>query len=297
MARRARGANRYGFRTRALPSAAAALVFAAILSALLAFGVTSAFFTRLRPSLAAGTDEGGFLLSAGLLFFCALFPASFAGLRAWGVRRGLFAPFCLVRRDPLLPQCDMELWCSCAEALWAASSFPRESWPAFAGARRGPGRDLVMLRCLRKSWDVDDAPGGLAEIARTAERWRGAIPSSQAAWELCRALVLASLLFETGILTRSEANRALSETALVLQSVFPSWEDYCENYLDGYASWQFRSRPRAEASKNVAACTERYRELLSRNPSPFSVPWDTPLRWYADEECAREETERVLRGF
>ena len=191
----------------------------------------------------------------------------------------------------------MELWCSCAEALWAASSFPRESWPAFAGARRGPGRDLVMLRCLRKSWDVDDAPGGLAVIARTAERWRGAIPSSQAAWELCRALVLASLLFETNILTRSEANRALSETALVLQSVFSSWEDYCENYLDGCAAWQFRSRPRAEASKNVAACTERYRELLSRNPSPFSVPWDTPLRWYADEECAREETERVLGGF
>lgn len=186
MAGRARGTNRYGFRTRALPSAAA-LVFAAILSALLALGVTSAFFARLRPSLPAGTDEGGSLLSAGLLFFCALFPASFAGLRAWGVRRGLFAPFCLVRRDPLLPQCDMELWCSCAEALWAASSFPRESWPAFAGARRGPGRDLVMLRCLRKSWDVDDAPGGLAEIARTADRWRGAIPSSQAAWELCRA--------------------------------------------------------------------------------------------------------------
>ena len=49
MAGRARGTNRYGFRTRALPSAAAALVFAAILSALLALGVTSAFFARLRP--------------------------------------------------------------------------------------------------------------------------------------------------------------------------------------------------------------------------------------------------------
>lgn len=65
MAGRARGTNRYGFRTRALPSAAAALVFAAILSALLALGVTSAFFARLRPSLPAVSRKSPAPPSAG----------------------------------------------------------------------------------------------------------------------------------------------------------------------------------------------------------------------------------------
>lgn len=218
--------------------------------------------------------------------------------RIVGVHLGLFSPVLFVRRDPLLPNSDLELWATSVNAILATSSPLQEGWLLVGGTHRGPIRVRLSRFALKERWQITSKESGLKTIRNLVESHGAEEPSPDAAWDLMQAFQLAATLYQSRMISREEMDQEYSRAGKKVQSIFSSWEQFCENYLEAYAQWQFQSRTQKEAEKNIKKRYGAYQMLKEKNPGPYhSVPWNLDLSWQPTEQGSREITRQILKKY
>lgn len=98
---------------------------------------------------------------------------------------------------------------------------------------------------------------------------------SIAAWDLCRVNQLYADFYICGYMTYEEAMDASLENSLILQEMYPSWEEMMNFYMLGYQFW--KNDP---ATTEDSPTMERYRyyEMLRQTENgPYSLEWDMKL--------------------
>lgn len=96
-----------------------------------------------------------------------------------------------------------------------------------------------------------------------------------AAWDLCRVNQLYADFYICGYMTYEEAMDASLENSLILQEMYPSWEEMMASYILGYQFW--RNDP---AMTEDSPTMERYRyyEMLRQTENgPYSLDWNMEL--------------------
>lgn len=218
-------------------------------------------------------------------------------IRVAGVRLGLFSPVLFARRDPLLPQSDLELWAASVYAVWASSSSLREGWPLIGGMHRGPVRVRLARSAFRKSWGGKSGEDGLEIIGRLTQSRGMEPPSPDAAWELSQAMQLAATLYQARLISRDDMDQAYSGIGKKIQGIFSSWEQLSENALQAFAQRQLRTKPQKEAEKEIKKRAAVYSRLKGQNPGPYTVPWNLDLNWHPADRGGTEVTRRILREY
>lgn len=96
------------------------------------------------------------------------------------------------------------------------------------------------------------------------------------AWDLGRALYLCHAGYVADYFEYTEALDMALELALVLQSKFDSWDEFFENYLDGFQFWsqEFLSDENSNAYNRL----EIYEYLKTVEDSPYSLDWNMELK-------------------
>lgn len=224
------------------------------------------------------------------------FPLIFL-FRVAGVHLGLFSPTFFVRRDPLLPKSDLELWAASVYAVWANSSSLHEGWPLIGGMHRGPIRVRLSRSAFRKRWGGRSGKDGLEIIQRLIQSHGIEPPTPDAAWELSQAVQLAGTLYQARLISRDDMDQAYSRAGKKIQGIFSSWDQFCENDLQAFAQWQLRSKPQKEAEKNIKKRLAIYSRLKGQNPGPYTVPWNVDLNWHPADRGGNEITRQILKEY
>ena len=100
------------------------------------------------------------------------------------------------------------------------------------------------------------------------------------------------------MISREEMDQEYSRIGKKMQSIFSSWEQLCENYLEAYAQWQLDSQKPKEAEKNIKNRYAVYQMLKEKNPGPYtSVPWNLDLSWHPTEQGDRTITLQILKTY
>lgn len=86
-----------------------------------------------------------------------------------------------------------------------------------------------------------------------------------AGWDYSRAMSLLGYYYLAGYYTEEEALDQSMETAVVIQSIFDSWDDFMESYFLGYEYW-------AEESSDERRAL--YEEIKAASDSPFQLDWE-----------------------
>ncbi|MBD5463771.1 MAG: DUF1266 domain-containing protein [Lachnospiraceae bacterium] len=95
------------------------------------------------------------------------------------------------------------------------------------------------------------------------------------AWDLCRVNQLYADFYICGYMTYEEAMDASLENSLILQELYPSWEEMVEGYMMGYQFWS-----RDSDTSDDSPTRERYRfyEMLRQSQdSPYMLDWNMKL--------------------
>lgn len=87
-------------------------------------------------------------------------------------------------------------------------------------------------------------------------------------WDYCRAMNLLSFYYLAGYYTEQEALDKSLEIAQTMQTLFDSWDDLMESYLDGYEYW-------AEESSDERRAI--YEDLKTRDDNPYVVDFKMSL--------------------
>ena len=219
-------------------------------------------------------------------------------VRIIGVHLGLFSPFFFARRDPFLPKNDLELWATSVNAILSTWSPMQEGWLFVGGTHRGPIRVRVTRFALKGNWNVTSKKSGLERIQQYVEAHGMEDPSPEAAFDLENAFQLAANLYQSRMISREEMDREYSRIGKKMQSIFSSWEQLCENYLEAYAQWQLHSAKPKEAEKNIKSRYHIYQMLKEQDPGPYtSVPWNLDLSWHPTEQGDRTITQKILKTY
>lgn len=96
-----------------------------------------------------------------------------------------------------------------------------------------------------------------------------------AAWDLCRANQLYADFYICGYMTYEEAMDASLENSLVLQKMYPSWEDMVNAYMLGFQFWQ--SDPCLTEYSPTMQRYQCYEELLKMEDGPYTLDWNMEL--------------------
>lgn len=96
-----------------------------------------------------------------------------------------------------------------------------------------------------------------------------------AAWDLCRVNQLYADFYISGYMTYEEAMDASLENSLILQAMYPSWEDMVNSYLLGYQFWQ--GDPAMTEDSPTQKRYQCYLELLQMEDGPYTLDWNMDL--------------------
>lgn len=211
------------------------------------------------------------------------------------VRKWRFAPALLAFRDPLLPRNDLECWCAATFAIWSRCFDGMEGFPLVTGARGARKQIKLFRNSLDRQWGIRGQREGLRAVHELTEPWRGRLDTLEAGWDLCRATQLLAMMYLCGMLTRDELDREFSLTGRVIQRCFSSWDQLCESYLTGFHNWMVRVG--YDAEPDMSFRREVYGRLRRQGFSPYSIPWDTDLRWEPGGRKTREVTKKLLKNY
>lgn len=95
------------------------------------------------------------------------------------------------------------------------------------------------------------------------------------AWDLSRAMQLASWYYLAGYYTYEEAMDASLAIAQQLQTTYTSWEDMMESYLYGFQFWN--EDDMSDETSESYARAQIYQELKAQNDGVYSVDWNLSL--------------------
>lgn len=96
-----------------------------------------------------------------------------------------------------------------------------------------------------------------------------------AAWDLCRANQLYADFYVCGYMDYEEAMDASLENSLILQKMYPSWEEMVSAYMLGYQFWQ--SDPCLTENSPTLRRYQSYEELLAMEDGPYTLDWEMEL--------------------
>lgn len=96
-----------------------------------------------------------------------------------------------------------------------------------------------------------------------------------AAWDLCRANQLYAHFYICGYMTYEEAMDASLENSLILQEMYPSWEEMMDSYMLGYQFW--RNDPGMDDDSPTMERYQYYEMLRQTENGPYTLDWDMKL--------------------
>ena len=213
--------------------------------------------------------------------------------RVIGVKRNRFAPAIFWKRDPLLPQNDMECWCASTFAIWAHSFPMLEGWPLVTGVH-GSRKALANFRkvALGEQWDIKNRQDGLQTVHELVEQHAGKLGTAYPGWDLCRATQLLGMMYLVKMIDRKELDQESVRAGRVIQQRFSSWDEMAESYLEGYEAWLERIGQQ-DAAQQAARRRNIFLQLKADPDGPYSLPWRTNLTSIPGEG-ERKELKRVL---
>lgn len=103
----------------------------------------------------------------------------------------------------------------------------------------------------------------------------GLEPDYIAAWDLCRVNQMYADFYFCGYMTYEEAMDASLENSLLLQQMYPSWEEMVEAYMAGYQFWQ--SDPCLTDDSPTMERYRYYEMLLEKKDGPYTLDWNMEL--------------------
>lgn len=95
------------------------------------------------------------------------------------------------------------------------------------------------------------------------------------AWDYCNAMLLYGEGYAAGYFTTDEAMNSSLVLAKAMQFEFANWDDMIESYFWGYNYWMGDDVSGKYSDTEVH--WDIYKELLTENNSPYSLPWDLKL--------------------
>lgn len=132
---------------------------------------------------------------------------------------------------------------------------------------------------LNASWDstsevISDAEAVRQMSAYMAYKTYGDYAVS--AWDLSRALMLLGDYYVIGYYTYEEAMDKSLEIGRKLQAMYPSWDDFTQSYMYGYAYW---SRPDVEDPQSEFHYRiSVYNYLKAMENGPYRLDWNMELK-------------------
>ncbi|MCM1056822.1 MAG: DUF1266 domain-containing protein [Firmicutes bacterium] len=97
-----------------------------------------------------------------------------------------------------------------------------------------------------------------------------------AAWDLCRVNQLYADFYICGYMTYEAAMDASLENSVILQQMYPSWEDMMNAYLLGYQFWQ--NDPVLTEDSPTLKRYQCYLDLLALEDGPYTLDWNMTLQ-------------------
>lgn len=192
------------------------------------------------------------------------------------------------RSEITKPKSDLELWLVGTYAIWG-QFYAGLYGSGMDAARKGPfhigsvprTRETVreMKETLDDCWDI----GSYEELLDTVEYmsvgpgFERCLSQADRAWELCRSMQLLGCAYLVGWCSREEMLRRSCEVGRLIQQAFWSWDDLCQNFLDGFTAWRLSG---AVDEKDMASVQQRvdvYWAIKGRKDSPYRLPWRMEL--------------------
>ncbi len=139
-------------------------------------------------------------------------------------------------------------------------------------AAEAPDRDSLKKQLEEAGEDEETCNSVLAAY----DAWTAYGDAAISAWDLSRVNTIMSFGYAAGYCTYEEAMDKSLEAAKKAQEAFPSWGDFNQSYLNGYAFWtgEALSDPDSSAAERV----EIINTLESQVNGPFSVDWNMELQ-------------------
>lgn len=199
-------------------------------------------------------------------------------IRREGVKRGWFPPELLKRKYEQTAKetqaaDETERWSVSAYAIWAEYI---GDWHLIGGWVKTPANQKKMRKILERDWGIRNAQEARTMILQlTDPKGYNGTDQVSLAWDWCRAMQLIGCFFLCGYIDRQEMRELSCEAGRKIQRRFSSWEDLCQNYLNGYARWR-----RSLGGQPEGYIEERVRiyHALKENPDgPYTLPFQTLL--------------------
>lgn len=199
-------------------------------------------------------------------------------IRRYGVKHGWFPPELFRKKyveteRSTIPQDDTERWILGTYAMWAGY-LGNEN--LIAGFPKNPKNQKAIRKIYETDWDLKNVQDYKDIVAQlTAEGGYNGTDQASYAWDWCRAMQIIGCGFFCDFFTRQEMREMSCQIGYRMQRQFSSWEDLCENYLDGYTRW-IRS-----IGRDPVECRAEREEIYARiknNPnSPYQLFFNMPL--------------------
>lgn len=210
-------------------------------------------------------------------------------LLAFGVAQILWKR-CQKRREEITqPKNDLERWLVGTYAIWGqffADLVMKTNDAAQKGAfhigavPRTPETVRHTMEMLDTSWDISNYKELLdtVEYMSAGPGFQNCVDQAGQAWELCRSMQLLGCAYLVGWSDRAEMVSRSCVVGKIIQNTFRSWDELCQGFLDGFASWKLSSGIHLEAAQNaVQRRADIYWAIRVRKDSPYNLPWQMEL--------------------
>lgn len=135
----------------------------------------------------------------------------------------------------------------------------------------GISMDGADFQMMLDAMDADSRAYVQLIVEKYAEKGELAI----AGWDYCRVEQLYGYGYLAGFYTYEEALEQSLEVAKTIQSMFSSWDELMQSYIDGYQYWCEDDITNPESASY--ARKQIYEDLKNGNNNPFAIDWNTEL--------------------
>ncbi len=208
---------------------------------------------------------------SNIIFIILYFSIAYL-IRRYGVKKGWFRPELIKKKfeeteKSTIPKDDTERWILGTYAMWAGYIGDAN---LIGGLPKNPKNQNFMRKVYERDWGIkntEEFKNMAAEL--TAPEGYNGTDKISLAWDWCRAMQIIGCGFFCDYLTREEMRTLSCEIGRKIQKEFSSWEDLCENYIDGYTRWRKSIGGDYEKSREER---EQIYERIKNNPnSPYKL--------------------------
>ncbi len=199
-------------------------------------------------------------------------------IRRYGVKKGWFEPVLFKKKfmktaNSTIPIDDSERWFLATYAMW--SEYVGDA-RFMCGLQKKPKNQKNIRNILKRDWGITDKQSGIDMINELKNSYcYGNDDRDLLAWDLCRAMQLSGCLFFCNYIDRETMRAVSCDVGRQIQQKFSSWEDLCENYLEGFSLW--RTHNFENSRDEITERIQIYEDLRDREDSPYSVYFGTIL--------------------